>query len=67
MTTIIILLGIWAAGGFAAIGALKGVSTVDGSQISNEVYLQKFSQSWYAFGMVILILLTEIGNHLDKK
>lgn len=62
------LLVIWLAGGFATIGGLKGIETVEGTgKIENEVYLLKFIQSWYAFGMLIIILLTEIGNQISKK
>lgn len=61
------ILTIWIAGGFAAIGALKGISVVTESTIPNEEYIYKFIQSWYAFGQIILIMLAELGNILTKK
>jgi hypothetical protein len=61
------LIGIWLAGGFAAIGALKGISTVIKEDIAMEVYIKNFVQSWYAFGEILLIMLSEIGNHIAKN
>jgi len=67
MTAIILLLAIWAAGGFAAIGALKGISTVENTPLNDEVYRAKFLESWYAFGQILTILLAEIGNRTTEK
>jgi len=67
MTAIILFLAIWAAGGFAAIGALKGISTVENTPLDNEIYTAKFTQSWYAFGLILTILLAEIGQRTSEK
>jgi hypothetical protein len=67
MTAILLLLAIWAAGGFAAIGALKGISIVEDTALNTEVYQAKFFQSWYAFGQIITILLAEIGKQTAEK
>ena len=67
MTALIILLAIWAAGGFVSIGALKGVSVVEKSDITSEIYIVKFIQSWYAFGEIVLIMLSEIANQISEN
>lgn len=67
MTVIILLFAIWAAGGLAAIGALKGISTVEETPLNSEVYIGNFAQSWYAFGLIISILLGEIGKQTADK
>lgn len=67
MVIIFTLIGIWAAGGFASIGALKGLSMVDGQQIDNEICKEKFLLSWYAFGQIILIMLAEVGNKIPDN
>jgi hypothetical protein len=62
------LLLIWIAGGLATVGGLKGVALVqETDDISTEIYLLKFAQSWYAFGMLVAIMLSEIGNQIAKK
>lgn len=61
------LIGIWLAGGFASIGALKGVSVVEKQDIATEVYTAKFVQSWFAFGEILLIMLSEIGNKVAES
>lgn len=62
-----VLFVIWLAGGFASIGALNGITMVSETKIDKEVYLVKFLQSWFAFGTIILIMLSEIGENLEKK
>jgi hypothetical protein len=62
------LLIIWLAGGFATVGGLKGIALVSGSdEIDTGIYISKFVQSWYAFGMLTTIILTEIGQQIDNK
>lgn len=58
---------IWIAGGFAALGALHGITKVEDAYIENDVKIQKFVQSWYAFGELIGILLGEIGKNSSEK
>lgn len=58
---------IWLAGGFASLGALLGVTKVEDAYIENEVKITKFVQSWYAFGVLIGIMLGEIGKNTEKK
>lgn len=67
MTVLLILISIWVAGGFAAIGALKGISVVEETQLNSEVYTQKFLESWYAFGQILTILLAEIGKQIIEN
>lgn len=58
---------IWLAGGFASLGALHGVTKVEDGEIENEVMISKFAQSWYAFGLLVGIMLGEIGNSTKKE
>jgi hypothetical protein len=58
---------IWLAGGFAALGAVAGVAKVEDANINPEVKIEKFVQSWYAFGVLIGIMLAEIGQNTKEK
>lgn len=60
------LILVWLAGGFATLGCLDAVSRFEGTKINTDIYISKFIQSWYAFGMMIFILLTEIGKKIDE-
>lgn len=58
-----VLFLIWIAGGLASIGLLKGILKVEGGIVENETILIKFLQSWYSFGVLLGIILGEIGNN----
>jgi hypothetical protein len=58
---------IWLAGGFASLGAVAGVAKVEDAYISPEVKFEKFVQSWYAFGLLVGIMIAEIGQNTKGK
>lgn len=58
---------IWLAGGFANLGVLDGIMNVEGGKADVEVKIIKFIQSWYAFGMILGIMLAEIGKNTEKE
>lgn len=62
----ITIFAIWLAGGLASLGLLKGILTVEGGDVESETILIKFLQSWYSFGVLLGIILGEIGKSLEK-
>jgi hypothetical protein len=58
---------IWLAGGFASLGLLQGILTVEKGGVDTEVKVMKFIQSWYSFGVLIGIIIAEIGKNLEEK
>lgn len=54
---------IWLAGGFASLGLLNGILNVEDSQVEPETKIIKFLQSWYSFGVLLGIILGEIGKN----
>lgn len=61
------LLIIWLAGGIANLGMLKGIMTVEGNEINNDVKIRRFIESWYAFGVILGIMITEINKNIRNK
>jgi hypothetical protein len=61
------LLLIYLAGAVATWGGMNGISLVSGEEIDPETLIKKSLLSWYGFGMLILIVLSEIGQQIDKK
>lgn len=62
-----VLFLIWVAGGLASIGLLKGILKVEDGEVDNETILVKFIQSWYSFGVLLGIILGEIGGNTKKR
>jgi len=61
------LFGIYLAGVFATAGALKGISIVEKTEPDNEVFFKTVLQSWYSFGILMTLMITEIGEKIENK
>jgi len=58
---------LYIAGVFASAGALKGISIVEKTEVENEVYYKTVLQSWYSFGVLITLMISEIGEKIENK
>lgn len=58
---------IYLAGCFATFGGMKAIEEVSGNKIESETFLKKSILSWYGFGMLVLMMLAEIGEQIDKN
>ncbi len=58
---------IWLAGAVATYGVLQGILIVEDTGIDTETKFIKALQSWYAFGVLIGIMLAEVGRQKEER